>query len=194
KNRLTEFRKEFGDMNLFTILNYLANQTKTNITEKNPVITRSTATEHLMDFDFHINAFRYRERSILSSAARRLKRLIESGMDSFDAFNVAQHHLVEVGTAFIERVILQEFQQKIRTITDKDCQNTLTQLCQLFALQTLEKHKGWYLEEGYMEGIKTKAIRKEVNQLCWEVRKNALALTDAFEIPESCLAAPIAVR
>lgn len=194
KNRLTEFRKEFGDMNLFTILNYLANQTKTNITEKNPVITRSTATEHLMDFDFHLNAFRYRERSILSSAARRLKRLIESGMDSFDAFNVAQHHLVEVGTAFIERVILQEFQQKIRTITDKDCQNTLTQLCQLFALQTLEKHKGWYLEEGYMEGIKTKAIRKEVNQLCWEVRKNALALTDAFEIPESCLAAPIAVR
>lgn len=194
KNRLTEFRKEFGDMNLFTILNYLANQTKTNITEKNPVITRSTATEHLMDFDFHINAFRYRERSILSSAARRLKRLIESGMDSFDAFNVAQHNLVEVGTAFIERVILQEFQQKIRTITDKDCQNALTQLCQLFALQTLEKHKGWYLEEGYMEGIKTKAIRKEVNQLCWEVRKNALALTDAFEIPESCLAAPIAVR
>jgi acyl-CoA oxidase len=193
KNRLTEFRKEFGDMNLFTILNYLANQTKISLTEKNPVITRSTTTEHLLDFDFHLNAFRYRERSILSSAARRLKRLIESGMDSFDAFNVAQHHLVECGMAYIERVILEEFQQKILIITDKDCQRTLTQLCQLFALQTLEKHKGWYLEEGYMEGIKTKAIRKEVNQLCWEVRKNALALTDAFEIPESCLAAPIAV-
>lgn len=194
KNRLTEFRKEFADMNMFTVLNYLANQAKTSFTEKNPVITRSTASDHLLDFEFHLNAFRYRERSILSSAARRLKRHIDSGMDSFDAFNVAQHHLVEVGISYIERIILEEFQKKIQETQDNNCRMALTQLCQLFALQTIEKHKGWYLEEGYMEGLKTKAIRKEVNQLCWEVRKNAMALTDAFDIPESCLAAPIAVK
>jgi acyl-CoA oxidase len=194
KNRLTEFRQEFGDMNMFTIFNYVTNQAKTSITEKNPIIIRSTDAAHLLDFDFHLNAFRYRERSILSSAARRLKRHIDSGMDSFDAFNVTQHHLVEVGTAYIERVILEEFQKKVKEIQDLDCRRALNQLCQLFALQTLEKHRGWYLEEGYMEGVKTKAIRREVNQLCWEIRKNAIALTDAFDIPESCLAAPIAVR
>jgi acyl-CoA oxidase len=194
KNRLTEFRKEFGDMNMFTIFNYVANQARTSITEKNPVIVRSTDPSHLLDFEFHLNAFRYRERSILGSAARRLKRHIDSGMDSFDAFNVTQHHLIEVGTAYIERVILEEFQKKTEEIEDGACRKALTQLCQLFALQTLEKHKGWYLEEGYMEGVKTKAIRKEVNQLSWEVRKNAVALTDAFDIPESCLSAPIAVR
>jgi acyl-CoA oxidase len=194
KNRLTEFRKEFGDMNMFTIFNYVANQARTSIAEKNPVIVRSTDPSHLLDFEFHLNAFRYRERSILGSAARRLKRHIDSGMDSFDAFNVTQHHLIEVGTAYIERVILEEFHKKTKEIQDEACRGALIQLCQLFALQTLEKHKGWYLEEGYMEGVKTKAIRKEVNQLCWEIRKNAVALTDAFDIPESCLSAPIAVR
>jgi acyl-CoA oxidase len=70
----------------------------------------------------------------------------------------------------------------------------LKKLCDLFALSQIDKNKGWYLEQGYMEGVKTKAIRKMVNQLCWEIRQDAVPLTDAFNIPESCLAAPIAVR
>ena len=64
----------------------------------------------------------------------------------------------------------------------------------VFALSQIDKNKGWYLEQGYMEAVKTKAIRKLVNQLCWEIRQDAVPLTDAFNIPESCLAAPIAVR
>ncbi|MGY6741359.1 MAG: acyl-CoA dehydrogenase family protein [Cecembia sp.] len=194
KNRLTEFKQEFSDMNMFTVLNYLANQTKISLTEKNPVITRSTDESHLLDMDFHLNAFRYRERAILVSAARRIKRHIDGGMDSFDAFNVVQHHLVNVGQAYIERIILESFQEAVKQTTDKPCQDTLTQLCQLFALHSIEKNRGWYLEQGYMEGVKTKAIRKMVNQLCWELRKDAVALTDAFDIPEACIYAPIAIR
>ncbi|MGY6522177.1 MAG: acyl-CoA dehydrogenase family protein [Mongoliitalea sp.] len=194
KNRLTEFRQEFSDMNLFTVFNYVSKQAKTSITEKNPLIIRSTEKTHLLDFDFHLSAFRYRERAILASAAKRIKRHIDEGMDSFDAFNVVQHHLVNVGQAYIERVILEEFQKAVIGAHDKGVQDALTQLCQLYALHTFEKNRGWYLEQGYMEGVKTKAIRKEVNQLCWEIRKNALALTDAFDIPESCIAAPIAHR
>ena len=45
-----------------------------------------------------------------------------------------------------------------------------------------------------MEPVKTKAIRKMVNQLCWEIRPDAVALVDAFAIPDSCLAAPIAFQ
>ncbi|MCH7400475.1 acyl-CoA dehydrogenase [Belliella kenyensis] len=192
KNRLTEFRQEFGDMNMFTIFNYVVNQAKTSIAEKNPLIIRSTEQAHLLDMDFHLSAFKYRERAILASAAQRIKRHIDEGMDSFDAFNVVQHHLLNVGQAYIERIILEEFQKEIIVTSNYGVKTALTQLCQLFALHTIEKNRGWYLEQGYMEGVKTKAIRKEVNQLCWEIRKNALALTAAFDIPESCIAAPIA--
>ncbi|MCH7398103.1 acyl-CoA dehydrogenase family protein [Belliella sp. DSM 107340] len=194
KNRLTEFRQEFGHMNMFTIFNYITAQAKTSIVEKNPITVRNTDSKHLLDFDFHLNAFVYREKAILSSAAQRLKRHIDEGMDSFDATNVAQHHLQNVGQAYIERVILEQFQKIVNETTDEDCKMALTQLCQLYALQTIEKNRGWYLEQGYMEGVKTKAIRKEVNQLCWEVRKNASALINAFDIPESCIAAPIAMK
>jgi acyl-CoA oxidase len=192
KSRLTEFKKEFANMDLFGMLNYVAEQAKTSVTERNPVIVRKTDEEHLLDPSFQLNAFRYRERDILTSAAKRLKRHIEDGMDSFDAFNVVQHHLVQVGFAYIERIILEQFLEAIEKVQDEPCRNVLKKLCQLFALSQIDANKGWYLENGYMDGVKTKAIRKVVNQLCWDIRQEAVPLVDAFRIPDSCLAAPIA--
>jgi acyl-CoA oxidase len=191
KSRLTEFKQEFSNMNAFGILNYVAQQAATAIAEKNPIATRNTSDEHLLDPEFHKEAFTYRERDILTSAAKRLRRHIKDGMDSFDAFNVAQHHLVQVGFAYIERIILEKFQEAVDNTKDKGCQKVLQKLCNLYALSQIEKNKGWYLEQGYMEGAKTKAIRKLMNQVCWEVRQEAVPLVESFRIPESCMA-PIA--
>lgn len=193
KSRLTEFKQEFSSMSAFGLLNYLAGQAATAITEMNPLIVRNTDETHLLDPEFHLNAFRFRERDILISAARRLKRHIDAGMDSFDAFNVCQHHLVQVGFAYVERIMLEQFYQTVEGVEDDGCKTVLKQLYRIFALNLLDKHKGWYLEQGYMEGVKTKAIRRLLNQLCWEVRQDAVPLVNAFAIPDACLAAPIAL-
>ncbi len=192
KSRLTEFRQEFSNIDLFGILNYLADQAKTALSERNPLIIRNTDEDHLLDSNFHLNAFRYRERNILASAAKRLKRHLDSGMDSFDAFNVSQNHLLQVGVAYIERIVLEQFVAGVEATKDPACQAILRKLAQLYALSQLETHKGWYLENGYMEGVKTKAIRKALDQLCWEMRQEAVPLVNAFGIPDECLAAPIA--
>lgn len=192
KSRLSEFKQEFSNMNLFGMLNYLADQAKTSIQEKNPFIIRNTEDDHLLDPAFHLDAFKYRERSVLTSAAQRLKALIDSGVDSFDAFNRCQYHLVQVGHAYVERIILQEFQNSVDKINHPACKAILTKLSALFALSQLEQNKGWYLENGYMEGGKTKAIRRLVDKLVSEVREEAVPLVDAFNIPQSCLA-PISI-
>ncbi|CAN5136172.1 acyl-CoA dehydrogenase [soil metagenome] len=192
KSRLTEFKQEFSNMGLFGILNYVTDKATTSITEKNAFTTRNTDEEHLLDFEFYLNAFKYRERDILESSAKRLRKHISSGMDSFDAFNVSQHHLVQVAFAHVERVILEQFIHQVEHTADVACKAVLKKLCQLFALSQIEKNRGWYLESGYMEGAKTKAIRKMVNHLCWDIRQEAVPLVNAFGIPESCLSAPIA--
>lgn len=192
KSRLSAFRKGFSNMNIMGGISYLAGQAGTTLKEKNPVIKRRTDEEHLLDPQFQLNAFRYREEEILASAGKRIKRLVDDGMDSFDATNVAQHHLLNVGIAYIERVVLEQFIHQVEHTTNTGCQNMLKQLCSLYALSTIEQHRGWYLEENYMEGTKTKAIRKLVNQLCWNIRQDAVPLVDAFNIPKQCLAAPIA--
>jgi len=194
KNRLSEFKNQFGEMNALSLFNYVVDQAKTSITYKNPFATRNTDEAHLIDNEFHIHAFQFREKEILASAAKRIKKLLDSGLDSFDAFNIAQHHLINVGQAYLERVVLEQFQIQIENTKEEGSKNILSKLCQLYALSTIEKNASWYLEQGYMEGVKTKAIRKAVNQLCWETRQSAVPLVNAFNIPESCLSAPIITK
>lgn len=192
KGRLTEFKQEIHDINFFGILNYITDQAKTALMEMNPIITRSTDETHLLDSEFHLAAFRYRERDILTSAAKRIKKHLDAGMDSFDAFNQCQYHMLNVGKAYTERIVLEQFIEQVNTTENPSLRTVLKKLCDLFALSQIEKNKGWYLEHGYMEGVKTKSIRAMVNKLCWEVRQEAVPLVDAFQIPDSCLAAPIA--
>ncbi|HEX8015275.1 MAG TPA: acyl-CoA dehydrogenase [Flavobacterium sp.] len=193
KNRLAEFRKSFGEMGSFGIINYVYENARTAIAEKNPIITRKTDDEHLLDNQFHLQAFVHREKTILASAARRIKKLIDEGLEAYDAFNVVQHQMIDVAEAYLERVVLEQFQIAIAKVEDVKTKEILLKLNQLYALSQIEKNKGWYLEDGYMEAVKTKAIRKMVNQLCWDIRPDAVSLVNAFDIPESCLAAPIAV-
>ncbi|MFW0736047.1 acyl-CoA dehydrogenase [Flavobacterium sp. T12S277] len=193
KNRLSEFRKAFGEMGSLGIINYVYENAKTALTEKNPIATRKTDEEHLLDGEFHLQAFIHREKTILASAARRIKKLVDGGLEPYDAFNVVQHQMIDVAQAYLERVVLEQFQLAIQSIEDTKTKGILTKLNQLYALAQLEKNRAWYLEDGYMEAVKTKAIRKLVNQLCWDIRPDAVALVNAFDIPQSCLGAPIAV-
>ena len=193
KNRLSEFRKTYGKMDAMGIINYVYENTKTVIAEKNPIVTRKNDEAHLLDSAFHLSAFKYREKTILASAAQRLKKLIDGGLEPYDAFNVVQHQMIDVAQAYLDRIVLEQFTIAIQSFEDKKSRDIVTKLAQLYALSLIEKNKGWYLEEGYLEAVKTKAIRKMVNQLCWEIRPEAVSLVKAFAIPDSCLAAPIAI-
>ena len=187
KNRLSEFRKAFGEMGSLGIINYVYENAKSALAEKNPITIRKTDEEHLLDSEFLLQAFQHREKTILASAAKRIKKLIDNGLDAYDAFNVVQHQMIDVAEAYLERVVLEQFQIAIDSVKDKKSNAILTKLCQLYALSQIEKNKAWYLEDGYMEAVKTKAIRKIVNQLCWDIRPDAVALVNAFAIPDSCL-------
>jgi acyl-CoA oxidase len=44
-----------------------------------------------------------------------------------------------------------------------------------------------------LTGFKSRAVSRQVDQLCREVRDESVQLVDSFGIPDSCLAAPIAL-
>ncbi len=194
KNRLSVFRKQVSDMDSLDKVSYVWNQTKVFLSEKNPFITRDTSETHLLDPAFHLNAFYYRENAIVTSEAKRIKSLIDSGLDAYDAFNVVQHQMIDAAKAYLDRIVLEQFLHKIESLEDTSSKDILSKLAQLFALSKMEENKAWYLENDYLTTVKTKAIRKTVNQLCWDIRPDAVALVNAFGIPESCLAAPIAKK
>jgi len=59
-------------------------------------------------------------------------------------------------------------------------------------LHAIREDAEWYLEQGYIGGTKSKAIRQRVERLCTELRPHIKVLVDGFGIPEHCMSAPIA--
>jgi acyl-CoA oxidase len=90
-------------------------------------------------------------------------------------------------------VILERFARTVGTVQSQSVKQALRRLCGLFALSRIELHKGWYLEHGALTALKSKAITRLVDKLCQEVRHEAVQFVDSFGIPDSCLAAPIAL-
>jgi acyl-CoA oxidase len=194
KGLLSRFREEMGDLRLRGVVRLLAERASTRMVELNPLVVRRTDEAHLRDADFHQAAFRYREERLITSAARRLKGFLDGGMDSFEAMNRCQDHLVELATAHVERVALERMLEAVKRAPTPGVSETLRSLAQLFALDRLEAHRAWYLEAGYMEPAKSRAIRALVNTLCGEVREHAVFLVDAFGIPDEILGAPAGLR
>jgi acyl-CoA oxidase len=78
---------------------------------------------HLIDQDFICLLFNT-EKTTLASAAQRIKKLIDSGLDPYDV-NIVQHQMIDVAQAYLERVVLEQFQETIQDIKDK----TAKKLC-----------------------------------------------------------------
>lgn len=187
KGLLSRYRDEMSDLKLWGALRYLAERAETRLTELNPVVTRRTDSEHLRDGTFHHAAFGYREERLLRSAANRLRSRLAGGMDSFQAINECQDHLVALSRAHAERIMLERLQDAVVHAPTPGMNDALGTLGALYALSRMHAHSGWYLETGYIDPPKARAIRSEVNDLCHEVREHAVLLVDAFGIPEPLL-------
>lgn len=191
KSLLTEFRQQFSESRVFSVIKFVLKRATTAVVEKNPIAVRRAGVEHLRSREFHLAAFRCREEELLASAAQRIKKRLDAGMDSFEAFTDCQPHLIDLAKAHIERVVLEQFVKAVEECDDDDLVDVLDRMCDLFALSSLERDREWFLSNDYIEGSKAKSIRRLVSELCADVVEEAVPLVDAFGIPDVCLA-PIA--
>ena len=194
KNLLTDLRDHLTDMRPLQLTGFLLNQKMSGFTRTMPLFTLNTSRYHLLDANVQLSYFKHRESGLLLSVAAAFRRLTKNReMDAYSAFSRLQPELLELADAYVEREILERFTAVVENPPDRTLYSALRQLRDLFALYHLELHKGWYLENSVMSGFKAKAISRLTTALCAEVRQDAVALVDAFGIPDSCLAARIAL-
>ena len=191
KGLLTEFKQSFHDEGFTAVIRYLGDRISNTMVGYNPIYTRNTSSEHLLDRDFHLHALRFREKKLLISLSQRMQDYLKKRIAPYDAFLKCQNHMIELAKAYVERLVLRNFAQKIDNSEDGPAKNALIKMCDLYALTVIEEHKGWFLESDYMDGSKTKAIRRMVTKLCTEIRPNAVAYVDAFGISDELLGAEI---
>lgn len=193
KALLGRFRSQFSDPNPLSLVRQVARLAANRISEKNPFITRWASSEHLRDGAFHRDLFATREEELTMTVARGFTRSLRDGKEPFDAVNEWQLRMVQLAEAHAERVIHERFRDVVDACDDPPLKKTLNDLCDLYALRRIEADRAWLMENGYLETGKSRAISEEVDKLCTELVPRALALVDAFAIPNTALGAPIAL-
>lgn len=194
KSLLSDFQKQFKEDGNFAVLKYMGRRMTTILTEQNAYAIRQTDREHLTSRDFFQSAFEFRARRLTSTLAQRLRAYIKGGKSAYEAGLLCQTHMIEAAGAYVEALILEQSLYRVSAL-DKShpARELLKKVNQLYALHTIEAHRGWYLESDYVSGQKSKAIRKAVDVLCAELRPEAGALVNGFGIPDELLEAPIAL-
>jgi acyl-CoA oxidase len=144
----------------------------------------------LRDTNYQLAMLRFREEHMLSGVARRLKRGIDNGLNPGEVFSRVQDHVIGAARAHVERLVLEAFVDKVRALPEGDLRTTLAMLCDLHALATIEQDRAWFMEHGRLSVPRSKAISREVNDLCLKIRPLAIGLVDGFAVPPEMLRSP----
>ncbi len=150
-----------------------------------------TEKSNLTNRGTQLRLFRNREDHLVRTCAQRLRRATDDENDPFEVFNNAQDHLLKVGQARTERIVLEAFVQAINDCDSRSAAELLGKVCDLFVYSALEDDLSWFLMHRQVSVERAKAIRRGVNELCLELRPHVHSLVDAFGIPEELLAAPM---
>ena len=201
---LTDYRDDFGELNPRELVMYVAEQAVETVVERlfarkiaqvlADVVPGRDETGDLLQRENQLELFRWREGHITASIAQRFKRGIDEGFDPFEVFRAVQNHAVAAAHAHIERVVLEAFARAADACEEGPLKEALGRLCDLYALHRIEFDRGYLQEHGRLTGPRCKAVTREVNRLCDEVRGDGAALIDAFGIPDQVLRAPIGLR
>ena len=194
KSLLADFQKEFKEDGNYAVLRFMGRRLQTIVMEQNAYTVRQTDREHLTSPGFYQSAFEFRARRLVSTLAQRLRAYIKDGLSAYEAGLRCQTHMIEAAEAYVEALVLEQARSRVQGLDEgSKVRGVLSKVVQLYALHTIEMHRGWYLESGYILGNKSKAIRKAVDVLCAELRPEVKALVDGFGIPDELLGAPIAL-
>lgn len=192
KGVLSDFKAEFNSAGFTSVLKILGIQISDKLTTINPLYSNKVDKDHLYNPKFHKHAFNYRTRRLTYTLAMRIRDYIKKGVPTYQAFLKVQTHLLELGKAYSRELAYFTYCEFVEKIEDDKNRQLFEKLGTLYALHTIREDASWYLEQGYIGGTKSKAIRQRVERLCTELRPHIEVLVDGFGIPEHCMTAPIA--
>jgi acyl-CoA oxidase len=194
KGLLTGYRDAFGSLDGWGRIGFVADMVRETVLERTAargLIARLVDAVPgrddevpMLDRGWQLKVFEDREKHTLDSAIRRLRRgAAQPDTDPFDVFNDVQDHVLQAAQAHIDRIVLEAFVAGIERTADDGARALLDRVCDLYALSTVEAHKGWFLEHGRLTAPRAKALTATVNALLGELRPHLVTLVDGFAIP-----------
>jgi acyl-CoA oxidase len=188
---MKQFSKQFKQNIIQDGITFLRMKLGSWLKNRNPIIIHNTSTSHLRDSLFQIQAFEYRTATLLKICAQKFNKEKRT-TDPFIAWNNTVPIMINLGRAFVQQFTLEEFVKQLESIEDKKntpIYESLKLCCDVYALSIMEENIGEFLD--LFKRRKAEAISALLGKLCFKMRKHAVSLVDAFEIPEFLLESTI---
>ncbi|ELT92145.1 hypothetical protein CAPTEDRAFT_182867 [Capitella teleta] len=172
----------------------------------NSVLMQKVAKEHLATFkpqdvgeilDANVQDLKFLHQILQRVENARFMtlggHLMKAGREGlFDTWMYEQSDEIQAASlTFGERLVSQQFMRVCQEANETN-RPVLTQLHHLYLLDIIERDIGWLITNGMVSVDVAKQVPAAAKQLCRDLSHNALALTDAFQLPDELLSAPIA--
>ncbi|GAA3722326.1 acyl-CoA dehydrogenase [Streptomyces tremellae] len=131
-----------------------------------------------------------RELRCFTEARRRLGEPADS---AFDRWNHAVEPALDLVDAYATRRAAEVFLAAADTAADEPTRKALRLLFRLFALERLAPHTGPLLADGLLDARAVHGLAAEADRVAAALAPHALALVEAFAVPDAVLQAPIAL-
>lgn len=193
KDLLTAYARDMKRAGRFGgILKFLTAEIQDLILRTDSLWNWLSSQASVRSVDFYLVAVKFREGKLLRSLAKRLRKMVESeGVDAFEAWNRCLEHVQELAEAHIERITVEQFLLAADRAASAEIRAVLSLLCDLHALFLVERHAGWYLQAGFLNSSRTKAVRSAVREIITELMPELPSLVEAWGFPDETIQAPI---
>eukprot|EP01121_Diplochlamys_sp_Union-15-3_P014609 TRINITY_DN4675_c0_g1_i1.p1 TRINITY_DN4675_c0_g1~~TRINITY_DN4675_c0_g1_i1.p1 ORF type:complete len:721 (+),score=132.72 TRINITY_DN4675_c0_g1_i1:28-2163(+) len=151
-------------------------------------VLNAKSVDQLLDLNVQLNAHKWLAFWLLSRTDAKMK--MEKGTKS-QVWNTCMVDLVTTAKAHCYYYVLHCFIEAIYKCEDKQTKAILKKLCDLFALHNIELNLRWYLQGGFISAAQGDLITEAVRSLCRSIRREAVPLVDAFNLPDFLLRTPL---
>lgn len=201
KELLTGFSREMGDLKPMELVRFgldsfgtlLKRRTAADTVIQNLVDSFTDREEtSLFDPGYQVELLTEREDRLLMSVIRRIRPAQK--MDAADAaalVDSTQDHMLECAWAHVDRIVLESLLDAESSLPDGDAKAVLEQVRDVYVLDILHTHSGWYQEQNLLTGTRSKAARAALNDLADSLGPWTETLVDAFAIPENLTSVPL---
>src|SRR5690625_2510144 len=191
KRLLTDYGKEFKDVDAGDIARYAMDQVTDTALHKTPlrrlgqVLADSgsvrRAAGHLRDEQTQRELLTDRVETMVSTLAGELRMATKVSKErSAVMFNARQHELIETAKAHAELLQWEAFTSALDDMPDAETKQVLTWVRDLFGLTVIERNLAWYLINGRLSTQRARTITSYVDRQLARLRPHAQDLVDAF--------------